>query len=124
MSRTIAGSTRATMPNVDSAAHAGCAVAVIAARHVSMPSPTSNISAAGASRTAPPDARPSIARSRRRHPPSKPRSSQVREMPISSPLRLSMRATIAGPKVPSGRRREGAQRSDGGAGRVMPRPAK
>jgi hypothetical protein len=52
-SRTSGGSTSAFRPDVLNAAQAGNAVAVIAARHVSIPSPTISVLAIGASRTAP-----------------------------------------------------------------------
>ena len=59
-SRTSCGRSRASRPEVESAAHAGCPVACIAAREVSMPSPTISTSPAAASRTAPPRHGPSI----------------------------------------------------------------
>jgi len=91
---TIAGRTRDLRPEVDRAAQTGVLVACIAARHVSIPSPTISTSAAGAKRTAPPLIGPSEARSRRR------------QIPRAS--------TIAG--VPSWRRSAGAYRSIGGGG--------
>jgi glucose/arabinose dehydrogenase len=77
--------------------HAGIAVACIAERQVSSPSPTISVSAAGASRTAPPPIGPSDARSRRRQIPASSRAIQVRCTATNSPLMSSTRATIAGP---------------------------
>jgi len=58
MVRTVGGSTSAFSPDVLTAAQAGIAVACIAARQVSMPSPTIRVSSAGARRTAPPPTDP------------------------------------------------------------------
>ena len=76
--RTIGGSTSATKPEVDSAAQAGCAVAVIAASAVSIPSAISSVSAGGRKAHGAAALRGlAMARSRRCHPPSGSRSSQV-----------------------------------------------
>ena len=59
------GRTSRAIPAVDKATHAGCAVASIAARQVSKPSPISTVSAAGPSRSAPPAIGPIDTRSQR-----------------------------------------------------------
>lgn len=61
MSRMLRGRSRVRRPDVESAAQAGLPVACIAAKQVSMPSPTMTISLACASRTTPPRHGPSIA---------------------------------------------------------------